>query len=94
MDAVKFLKEWKRMCDYYGCSCNQCPVGKAKNEYDLLCWDFRDTYQEKFVDIVLDWSVNHIPITNREKFLEVFGVTIGDAAIIPNWGDKEFKEKK
>ena len=91
MDAVKCLKEWKRMCDNYD-SCNKCPVGIEKNRRQMHCSDFRNNYEEEFVEIVSKWSIDNPSITNRKKFLEVFGITLGDAMIKPNWLDDEYKE--
>lgn len=93
MDAVKFLKETKRMCDSYK-GCSECPIGKEKIASNIFCHDYKNKYPEKFVEKVSEWSRNNPQITNRKKFLEVFGITIGDAMLKPNWADNEYKENK
>ena len=92
MDAVKFIKELKRMCDSHGDACMYCPIGQKKGL--ATCREYRESNPENFVILVNEWSENHKPITNRQKFLEVFGITIADAILMLNWGDKEFKEIK
>ena len=92
MDAVIFIKELKRMCDNYGVYCSGCPIGEKKE--GLTCREFRERNPEFFVKLLQEWSEKHKPITNRQKFIEVFGMTFTDAIITPNWSTNEFKEKK
>ena len=91
MDAVKYIKELKRMCNYYG-NCKTCPIGKEKGI--LACWDYRDSYPETFVSLVSEWSVKNKPITNQEKFHEVFGIDFYDAMTTLHWAYHEYKEIK
>lgn len=90
MDAIKFLKEYRRMCKIFQ-SCHDCPLGKENNNQEVFCEDFVEEYPEKAVEIVSDWSIENQKITNRKKFLQVFGITLGDAMIKPNWLDDEYK---
>lgn len=93
MDAIKFLKEQKRMCKYFE-TCADCPLGKENNTSEVFCDDFMLEFPEKTVKIVSDWSDNNQPITNGTKFLQVFGITIYDALATLNWTNDEYKEIK
>lgn len=93
MDAIKFIKEYKRMCKNYQ-SCLDCPLAKENNGHEIYCTDFMTEFTEKTFEIVSKWSDNHHPITNRKKFLEVFGINFVDAILETNWLDDEYKEIK
>ena len=94
MDAIKFIKEYERMCNYYGYKCTECPIGINNNNLNIYCFDFRNTYQKECVEIVSKWSNEHPQITNREKFREVFGIDFYDAMTTLNWARNEYKEIK
>lgn len=59
MDAVTFLKEKKRMCDYEGgegCSCVHCPIYENLLEGFDACDDVDERYPEEVVKLVQKWS--------------------------------------
>lgn len=58
MDAIKFLKEKKRMCDSY-INCDGCGFGKVPK-----CNHTEDDNPKKAVAIVEKWSKEH-PIKTR-----------------------------
>lgn len=70
MDAVEFLKEWKRMCEstLYG----DCPV----NKYCRCCVDSEisilESESEKIVNIIEQWSKEHPRKTRLQDFLEKY----------------------
>ena len=73
MDAIEFIKERNRMCDYYKDNrCwndnEQCPALYCK------CHDFRNAADDgfKIVDIVDQWSKKHPQKTMLQDFLEKF----------------------
>ena len=49
---------------------------------------------DKLIDFTEKWCDENPKITNRNKFFEVFGITIGDAFMKPNWESDEYKEIK
>lgn len=75
MEAMKFIKERNRMCDYYGsytsgCRKNEeiCPGRKCKcNGYWVA-----ESDDFKIVDIVKQWSEKHPQKTMLQDFLEKF----------------------
>ena len=70
MDAVKYLKEFKRMCSSIGGDfcCKECPLSTG-NDDDLGC---RECSDEEKVAIVEKWS-NENPIKTRQsEFLKIF----------------------
>ena len=70
MDAVEFLKEWKRMCDNVT-DCKNCPIGnqhipQSRNDCALFSFYNADTS----VKIVDYWSKEHPRKTRLQDFLE------------------------
>ena len=68
MDAVKFIKEKKRMCNSYS-KCVGCPVDcdtKTDCEYYLT------VNPEQYVKIVEKWSSEHPVKTRQSEFLKIF----------------------
>lgn len=54
MDAVKFLKERKRMCHFSGdTSCHGCPLYKERGIFQ--CLQFQDLFPEQTVNIIEKW---------------------------------------
>lgn len=90
MDAVKFLKEYRRICDEYD-YCKDCPIRKENGYSILSCNEWVDCNPEKAVKVVEEWSKAH-SITNGEKFLEVFGIP--PAPGYGGWWDEEYKSPK
>lgn len=67
MDAVKFLKEFKRMCNTHD-GCGNCPVEERCN---FLCI-ISDEERQEIVGIVEKWSKDHPPKTRLQDFLEKY----------------------
>lgn len=66
MDAVKFIEERNRMCDFYKGKCTGCPlVGKP-------CNGFRNLDVENTVAEVEAWSAAHPRKTRQSVFLEQY----------------------
>lgn len=69
MDAVKFLKERKRMCQSFrGTSCDGCLIHKERGK--LLCFEFFEKHPEQSVAIVEKWSKEHPQETRLTEFLK------------------------
>lgn len=71
MDAVKFLREAKRMCDQHTEPCNTC----AANEFCGFTPEFpskfgETTQMQKMVELVEMWSKEHPRKTRQDKLLE------------------------
>jgi len=69
MDALDFLREYNRMCkvnkDCSGCPLKgtDCSIGRELSEEEMI----------NIVDKTEQWSKKHQPMTNAQKFEEVFG---------------------
>lgn len=77
MDAIKFLEEYKRMCDSF----------ENRVNYPLLteaCDNFKNPeFVKKVVPIVEEWSAAHPIKTRQDVFLEHWPETmIGDDGIL------------
>lgn len=71
MDAVKFLKERKRMCDSFGDSCRTgCQIYIRADS--MMCSDFQSKCPEQTVEIVEKWSEEHPQKTIKDDFFEKF----------------------
>ena len=71
MDAVKFLKEKKRMCISSGdTSCHGCPIYAECGI--LTCAQFQDTLPNQTVKIVEKWVKEHPRETRKDDFFEKF----------------------
>lgn len=69
MDAVKFLKEKKRMCISSGdTSCHGCPIYAECGI--LTCAQFQDTLPNQTVKIVEKWAKEHPRETRLTEFLK------------------------
>lgn len=96
MDAVKFLKEKKRMCDrYYSNDCKGCPLKPAPEDGGYAsCEQFAEEDPYEVVVNVEEWSAEHPIITNAMKFEQVFGTLAPVAKLInsnPTWWDNEYE---
>lgn len=70
MDAVEFLKEWKRMCDSVT-DCKNCPIGNQHIPYtknDCALFSFYNG--EASVKCVEQWSKEHPRKTRAQDFFE------------------------
>lgn len=92
MDAVKYLKEKKRMCEKS--SCIHCPLGRTYRNSEDNCDVFIRNSPEEAVAIVEKWSNEHPVITNLMKFEEVFGKRISEVQAPFSWWNAEYKAPK
>ena len=70
MDAIKYLKERKRMCD--GSNCWECPLYEKNNGKRVNCQAIEKKYAEEAVAIVEKWSAEHPANTRQSEFLKLF----------------------
>ena len=70
MDAVKFLKEVKRMCSSIDCS--DCPISPINNSTGLSCWAFSKSSPQTAVNIIEEWSQENPAKTRLQDFLEKY----------------------
>lgn len=94
MDAVTFVKEYRRLCDEYP-ACIRCPLGKFE--------DCVDADPEEMVKVVEKWSKEHPVVTNGKKMLELIageasqwesGGTLNgmvEIRVSKKWWDAEYK---
>ena len=81
MDAVKFVKEYLRMCTKVD-KCEDCPVNKT----DFCAVPAKERSQEsaeKIVELVEEWSAAHPRKTRQNVFLEQYpnAKVVGDTNI-------------
>lgn len=69
MDAVKFLKEERRMCEFFEAGCVKCPL--RDNRCCAISGEAGEEL-EKEVAIVEKWSKEHPRKTRQSIFLEQF----------------------
>ena len=71
MDAVKFLREAKRMCDQHTEPCNTCAANEFCGFTPEVPSEFGETTQmQKMVELVEMWSKEHPRKTRQDKLLE------------------------
>ena len=70
MDAVMFVKEWKRMCRSSKI-CLSCDIGKSAG-VSTVCSNAVKEEPEKYVAIVEKWSAEHSVKTRENEFLKIF----------------------
>lgn len=73
MDAVEFLKQKKRMCDYEGGtsrSCLVCPIylNFLKDNYEC-CDEIAEKYPEETVELVYEWNKNNPELPTWNEWL-------------------------
>lgn len=68
MDVLKFMKERRRMCDYYS-RCFECP---RADEPNCNIEEMSDEELENFVNTVEQWSKEHPQKTRLQDFLEKY----------------------
>ena len=79
MDALEFLKERKRMCNYYS-HCKGCPLGGSKCVIDNAV---SDEDCKRFAASVEQWSKEHPRKTRQSVFLEQYSeARIGDDGVL------------
>lgn len=64
MDAVEYVTQRNRMCDYY-VSCSECPVGQYK-----VCASIVGI--PKLIPIIEQWAKEHPVKTRQSEFLKIF----------------------
>lgn len=80
MDAVKFIEEYKRMCNFFE-YCYNCPL-----LYES-CDNFEKINAEKAVQAVEEWSAANPPKTRQSEFLSHYpnaAVRDGVLALCPH----------
>lgn len=68
MDAVRFLKERRRMCDCYPVCSDSCPVYHLLGKYSMGCSAIIGKHTEEYVAAVEKWSKDQ-PIKIRASDL-------------------------
>lgn len=76
MDALKFIEERNRMCNYYGggnalSECAECPASQR------TCLSVRSVTAE-YITAVEQWSKEHPRKTRQDVFLEQYPETVLD----------------
>ena len=72
MDAVKFLKEFYRMCDRY-INCIGCPIKPRMKSLNFeTCQLFQREHSDLVVACVRDWSATHPQKTKLDDMKEKF----------------------
>ena len=71
MDAIKFMKEKKRMCAL-NVGCLNFPIGIRNNKFGEPCRDFEENHPEDAVAIVEKWSAEHPIKTRQSEFMKIF----------------------
>lgn len=64
MDAVEYVKQRNRMCNYY-VNCSECPMGQYK-----VCASIVGI--PKLIPIVEQWAKEHPVKTRQSEFLKMF----------------------
>lgn len=76
MDAIKYLKTLRRMCNCECCS--QCELGKRLIVHET-CTAWRKAHPEEAVAIVERWGAEHPAKTRQSEFLKLFpGADVGE----------------
>lgn len=91
MDAVKYLKEYNRMCSKE--TCTSCPLRDL--EKDGFCKDILIKYPEQAVSVIEKWSSEHPMKTRQYELLELFPnvhIVNGYINICPKEVDQTLKD--
>lgn len=72
MDAIKFMKEKKRMCESYSACIEACPLKIPVYENGFTCIRYCFDNPEKAVAIVEKWSAEHPAKTRQSELLKAF----------------------
>lgn len=93
MDAVKFLKTLRRMCN---CECHKCEIWKRLSGFES-CTVWRKTHPEEAVAILEQWAKEHPVKTRQSVFLEQYPETRlmqdGTIKICPSAVSAAYREK-
>lgn len=83
MDAVKFLKEKKRMCDSLDNHCTGCKIEIESEGGAIECDVYIEEHPERAVEIVEEWSEEHPEETYLTQFLKYYPNALMDDDGIP-----------
>lgn len=67
MDAVEFLRDFRRMCSSYGGTCTGCKLKDAQCRPTE-----KDCDNEKVIRVVEEWAKEHPVKTRLSEFLKLF----------------------
>ena len=85
MDAIKFMKEKKRMCESYSMCTEACPLKIPVYENGFTCIRYCFDNPEKAVAIVEKWSAEHPVKTRQSEILKIIpDATIRNGILITN----------
>ena len=100
MDAVTYIKEYKRMCEYFDSkenparACEGCPLEWLPNGCHMI--EIADN-AEKCVATVEQWAKEHPVITRQNKLLNLFplmdAIEDGCIEICPLLFDRSFHDR-
>ena len=100
MDAVTYIKEYKRMCEYFyskenpARACEGCPLEWLPNGCHMI--EIADN-AEKCVAAVEQWAKEHPVITRQNKLLNLFplmdAIEDGCIEICPLLFDRSFHDR-
>ncbi len=89
------MKQFNRMCDEHKW-CNTCQISTNRKLYTCFRWLTENP--TKGEEIIMEWAKEHPPVTNLDKFKEIFGFDpLADKHLmcgtpIIGWFGKEYKE--
>ena len=90
------IKQFQRMCESYGASCDGCPVKKQRGIFH--CWRWITEEPEVAEELIMKWAKENPVMTNGDKIKEVFGIdfksTFNTSPWTLEWLDEEYKEPK
>lgn len=85
-------KQYARMCTTYE-HCGNCPINVVRDKAYVCRYWALVVDPEKAEEVILQWAKEHPPVTNRDKFKEVFGFDpIADRLDAITWFAAEYKE--
>ena len=89
MDAIKYLKTLRRMCN---AECRECEYGKRSGFDPCMVW--RNSHPEEAVSIAEKWAAEHPAKTRQSEFLKHYPnakIILGclDACPMDVFGDTE-----
>lgn len=67
MDAIEFLRDFRRMCSSYGDTCTGCEL-----DDDQCSLMTKDCDNEKVIRVVEEWAKEHPVKTRLSEFLSLF----------------------
>lgn len=89
------MEQFKRMCDEHKW-CDSCQICDSRGLISCSRWLTENP--TKAEEIIMSWAKENPPVTNRDKFKEVFGLdfktTFNASPWTLEWLDEEYKEPK